>query len=231
MLHFNGDLSKVKFYQNTHGRMFVKLTDGTMIEGAIEYRLVFFACSCQRHRKRFSHLSLSLSPWQCQEQRAAIGSTHRNRTEQRVARLQRWSIRNMVSAVGSPHNSCSMPLDKNRMESRSLCSSPIFTEHPLAASAFFRSERVPLNFDSTRPATHVNRDYGPTPTIVMNSSITVFLSSVALTVMTKDETHTSRCICISVVVLYPSSPSFVRRAHLCRRWRSFPPCWVPMTRV
>ena len=49
MLHFNGDVSKVKFYQNTHGRVFVKLTDGTMIEGAIEYRLVLSACSCQRH--------------------------------------------------------------------------------------------------------------------------------------------------------------------------------------
>jgi hypothetical protein len=35
MLQFSGDLAQVKFYQNNHGQIFVKLNDGSMIDGAL----------------------------------------------------------------------------------------------------------------------------------------------------------------------------------------------------
>jgi hypothetical protein len=35
MFQFGGDLAQVKFYQNNTGRIFVKLNDGTMIDGVI----------------------------------------------------------------------------------------------------------------------------------------------------------------------------------------------------
>jgi hypothetical protein len=35
MLQFGEDLAQVKFYQNNSGRIFVKLSDGTMMDGVI----------------------------------------------------------------------------------------------------------------------------------------------------------------------------------------------------
>jgi hypothetical protein len=38
MLQFSGDSAQVKFYQNNNGKIFAKLNDGSMIDGA---RLAF----------------------------------------------------------------------------------------------------------------------------------------------------------------------------------------------
>jgi hypothetical protein len=43
MLQFSGDLAQVKFYQNNHGQIFVKLNDGSMIDGALCFSFLLFS--------------------------------------------------------------------------------------------------------------------------------------------------------------------------------------------
>jgi hypothetical protein len=42
MLQFSEDLAQVKFYQNNAGRIFAKLSDGSMIDGVISFFFSLF---------------------------------------------------------------------------------------------------------------------------------------------------------------------------------------------
>ena len=41
MFQFGENLSKVKFYQNNSGQIFVKLNDGTIMDGVISFFIFF----------------------------------------------------------------------------------------------------------------------------------------------------------------------------------------------